>query len=84
MLGGPGLCVFIFFLGELSSGAEILWMLLAVVAGAVPEFLLSVQFLTLSPQGFQVLWESHLISLRGHCVCRSNVEIQQGVLENGL
>ena len=59
-------------------------MLLAVVAGAVPEFLPSVQFLTLSRQGFQVLWESHLISLRGHCVCRSNVEIQQGVLENGL
>lgn len=43
MPAGPGLCVFIFFLGELSSGAEILWMLLAVVAGAVPEFLLSVQ-----------------------------------------
>ena len=43
MLRGTGLCIFIFFLGELSSEAEILWMLLAVAAGAMPEFLLSVQ-----------------------------------------
>lgn len=43
MLGGTGLCIFIFFLGELSSEAEILWMLLAVAAGAMPKCLLSLQ-----------------------------------------